>query len=133
MKSVSISWVLGAVLAVCLTPGLLTSGRSSFALRHAAAHPAALAQAGGPVAVPGSADAQGPVGSDEGYQAGQAQPPDDPDAEQQPNMQQAPADDNGGDSSAQNGDDNSNAQQQSGDDADQGATPAQPQSNDDDN
>jgi hypothetical protein len=131
MKSLSISWAMSAALAICLTPGL-----SSFAPRRAVALPAALAQADGPVAVPGSADAQGSGGGEGDYQAGQAQPPDDPDAEQQPNVQQAPADDDDGDSSAQNGDDNNNAnnaQQQSGDDADQGATQAQPPSNDDDN
>ena len=88
MKSVSISWALGAVLAVCLTPGL-----SSFAPHRAAEHPATLAQADLPLVVPGSADAQGPAAGEGDYQAGQAQPPDDPDAEQQPNVQQAPADD----------------------------------------
>jgi len=128
MKSVSISWAMSALLAFCLTPGM-----SSLASRRAAKHPTTLAQADGSVAVPGSADAQGSGGGDDDYQAGQAQTPDEPDAEQQPNMQQAPADDNGGDSSAQNGDDNNNAQQQSGDDADQGATQGQPQSGDDDN
>jgi hypothetical protein len=129
MKSASISWAMSAVLAICLTPGL-----SSFAPRNSATDPTALAQADGAVAVPGSADTQGPGGGDDDYQAGQAQAPDDSDATEQPpaNMQQPNADDSGDDSSAQNGDDTS-AQQQSADDADQGATPAKPQSGDDDN
>lgn len=120
MKSVSMSWAMSAVIAICVAPGL-----SSLAPRGAAAHPMTLAQDDAPMAVPGSADAQGPVGGgDDDYQSGQATAPDDSDAAQQPpaNMQQPPADDNGDDTSTQ---------QQSGDSEDQGATPNAPSSGDD--
>jgi hypothetical protein len=125
MKSALMSWAMSAVIAVCVTPGL-----SRVAPRGAAAHPLTLAQDdAAPMAVPGSADAQEPVGGGEPGQAtppddsGQATPPDDPDPAQQPpvNMQQPPADDNGDDTSTQ---------QQSGDDTYQGATPAAPSSGD---
>ncbi len=120
MKSVLMSWAMSAAIAICLTPGL-----RSLAPRAAAAHPLTLVQDEAPVAVPGSADAQGPVGGgDDDYQAGQATAPDDADSAQQPpaNMQQPPADDSGDDTSAQ---------QPSDDDADQGATPNAPSSGDD--
>ena len=124
MKSVSMSWAISAAIAICLTPGL-----GSFTPRvPAAPHPAMLAQADAPVAVPGSADAPAPnPADDDDEQSGQAanngQTPDDPDAAQQPpaDMQQPPADDEGGDTSAQ---------QQSDDNGDQGATPAAPSSGD---
>jgi len=129
MKSLLMRWAMSAVVAVFVTAGLrnLTS-------RAMAAYPTALAQADGPVAVPGSADAPGPVDCAEDdsddqpangdNQAGQAQPPEDPDAAQQPpvNLQQPPADNSGDDASTQ---------QQSGDD--EGATPVPQSSGDDDN
>ena len=120
MNSVSMSWAMSAVIAICVTPGL-----SSLAPRGAAPHRVTLAQDYPPVAVPGSADAQGPIGSgDDDSQAGQATLPDDSDSAQQPpaNMQQPPADDSGGDMSTQ---------QQLDDNDDQGATPAAPSSGDD--
>ena len=129
MKSLLMRWAMSAVVAVFVTPGL-----RSLTPRAAAAYPTALAQADGPVAVPGSADAPGPMGGAEGdsddqpangdNEAGQAQPPEDPDAAQQPpvNLQQPPADDSGDDASTQ---------QPSGDD--EGAAPAPQSSGDDDN
>lgn len=130
MKSVTTSWAISAVIAVCVTPGL---GR--FTPRDAAApRPAMLAQDDAPVAVPGSADAPAPNASDDdddqngqnGQAANNGQTPDDPDAAQQPpaNTQQAPADDGNGDTSAQ---------PQSDDNGDQGTTPAPPSTGNDDN
>ena len=89
MKSLLMRWAMSAVVAVFVTPGL-----RNLTPRATAASPTALAQADGPVAVPGSADAPGPVGgadddSDDqpatgDNQAGQAQPPENPDAAQPP-------------------------------------------------
>jgi hypothetical protein len=140
------SWVISAVVAICLTPGL-----KSFTRRGAAPQPSMLAQDDGGVAVPGSADAPAAPSGDEDSdeQSGQAQnngqaqdnpdaaqqrqgDPDaaqqtqgDPDAAQPPpaNMQQPPADDSGDDTSTQ--------QPQSGDSGDQEAAPAAPSSGDD--
>jgi hypothetical protein len=140
------SWVISAVVAICLTPGL-----KSFTRRGAAPQPTMLAQDDGGVAVPGSADAPAAPSGDEDSdeQSGQAQnngqaqdnpdaaqqtqgDPDaaqqtqgDPDAAQPPpaNMQQRPADDSGDDTSTQ--------QPQSGDSGDQEAAPAAPSSGDD--
>jgi len=130
------SWVISALVAICLTPGL-----KSFTRRGAASQPTMLAQDDGGVAVPGSADAPAAPSGDEDSdeQSGQAQNngqaqdnPDaaqqtqgDPDAAQQPpaNMQQPPADDSGDDTSTQ--------QPQSGDSGDQEAAPAAPSSGDD--
>ena len=116
MKSILMSWAMSAAVAICVTPAL-----RSLASRGAAAHPLTLAQDDAPMAVPGSADAQGPAGNGD-YQSGQAAAPEDPDAAQQPpaNMQQ-PGDDSGDDTSTQ---------PQSGD-ADQGETPNPPSSGDD--
>jgi hypothetical protein len=148
MKPVPMSWVISALVAICLTPGL-----KSFTRRGAAPQPTMLAQDDGGVAVPGSADAPAAPSGDEDSdeQSGQAQNngqtqdngqaqdngqtrdnPDapqqtqgDPDAAQQPpaNMQQPPADDSGDDTSTQ--------QPQSGDSGDQEAAPAAPSSGDD--
>ncbi len=109
MKPVPMSWVISALVAICLTPGL-----KSFTRRGAAPQPTMLAQDDGGVAVPGSADAPAAPSGDEDSdeQSGQAQNngqtqdngqaqdnPDaaqqtqgDPDAAQQPpaNMQQPP-------------------------------------------
>jgi len=120
------SWVISAVVAICLTPGL-----KSFTRRGAAPQPTMIAQDDGGVAVPGSADAPAAPSGDEDSdeQSGQAQnngqTQDDPDASQQPpaNMQQPPADDSGDDTSTQ--------QPQSGDSGDQEAAPAAPSSGDD--
>ncbi|MGA8568930.1 MAG: hypothetical protein WB580_14150, partial [Candidatus Binataceae bacterium] len=102
MKPVPMSWVISALVAICLTPGL-----SSFPRRGAAPQPTMLAQDDGAVAVPGSADAPAApsANDDSDDQSGQAQnngqTGDDPDAAQQPpaNMQQPPADDSGDDTS----------------------------------
>lgn len=130
MKSVSMSWVMSAVIAVCLTPTLC-----SFTRRAPAPHPEMLAQDDGSVAVPGSADAPAPnADDDDGYQSGQAQSndqtQDDPDSAQQPpaNMQQPPADDSG-----ENGDDTSAQPQSGGDNGDQGEAPTSPSSGNDEN
>jgi hypothetical protein len=134
MKSVLMSWALSAVIAICVTPGFGRLIKSS-----SPSHPAMLAQEGGPVALPGSADAPEPnAADDENDQAGQAanngqppddngQPPDDADAAQQPpmNAQPAPADDNGDDTSAQ--------QQQPGNNEEGGAPIDQPHYTDDNN
>jgi hypothetical protein len=115
MKSVTTSWAISAVIAVCVTPGL---GR--FTPRDPAApRPAMLAQDDAPVAVPGSADAPAPNASDDdddqngqnGQAANNGQTPDDPD-------------DGNGDTSAQ---------PQSDDNGDQGTTPAPPSTGNDDN
>jgi hypothetical protein len=106
-KSVLTSWALSALVAVCLTPGLRGLARHAVT----SSHRLIFVQNDAPMAVPGSADAQGPVGSgdeDGNYQPGQApnngQEPDDPDsAEQQPppNMEQPSDSDSGNDTSAQ--------------------------------
>jgi hypothetical protein len=116
MKSVLTSWALSAVIAVCLTPGLRGLARNAAT----SSHPPIFVQNDAPMAVPGSADAQGPVGGgddDGNYQPGQAQnngqEPDDPDSAEQPppaNMEQPPDSDSGNDTSAQ---------PQSGDNGDQ--------------
>jgi hypothetical protein len=134
MKSVLMSSALSAVIAICVTPGFGRLTKSS-----APSHPAMLAQEGGPVALPGSADAPEPnAADDENDQAGQAanngqppddngQPPDDPDAVQPPpmNAQPAPADDNGDDTSAE--------QQQPGNNEEGGAPIAPPTYGNDNN
>ncbi len=117
MKPVSMCWAMSVMIAICVTPGF-----SSFSRPLAPAHPAMLAQDGGPVAVPGSADAPASNGSDDdddqsGQAANNGQTPDDDSAQQPPsNMQQPPADDDG--------DGDASTQQQSDDNADQGAPQA---------
>jgi hypothetical protein len=99
MKSVSMIGAMGALIALCITPG-----RSGFTARVATFHSMTLAQSDAPVAVPGSADAPGADTADgDDDQTGQAAAPDDSDTAEQPpaDMQQAPADDGGGDTSAQ--------------------------------
>jgi hypothetical protein len=118
MKSVSMSWAMSALIALCVTPGLsgLTSRGAPFHPMPLA--PMTLAQNGGPVALPGSADAPGSnTADDDDDQAGQASAPDDPDSAEQPpaDMQQPPADDGGDDTYAQPPVD---------DNGDQGAPPA---------
>lgn len=120
MKSVPMSWVISALVAICVTPGF-----GSFARGGRAPAPAAiLAQNEAPLAVPGSADAPPPAVDEDGnYQAGQAQGqmPNDADSAQQPpaNAQQQPDDDGGDDASAQQ----QQQQQQSDDNGDEDATP----------
>jgi hypothetical protein len=120
---VPMSWVISALVAICLTPGL-----SRIPRRGAAPQPAMLAQDdGGAVAVPGSADAPTAPSADDDSddQNGQAQnngqTQDDSDAPPA-NVQQPPADDSGDDTSTQ---------QQTGDSGDQDVAPAAPSSNDD--
>ena len=75
MKLLSMGWAISALLAICMTPGLSNLTQANLK-RH---QPPALAQGEPPVALPGSADAPGPLDNDDGYQAGQGGNPDDPD------------------------------------------------------
>jgi hypothetical protein len=158
MKPVPMSWVISAVVTICLTPGL-----KSFARRGAAPQPTMLAQDDGGVAVPGSADAPAAPSGDEDSdeQSGQAQnngqtqdngqaqdngqTQGDPDAAQQTQGDPDSAQQTQGDPDAaqqppanmqrppadDSGDDTSTQQPQSGDSGDQEAAPAAPSSGDD--
>src|SRR5271154_2127114 len=104
MKPVSMCWAMSVMVAVCVTPGV-----SSFMRPGTLSHPVMLAQDGGAVAVPGSAEAPGSTaGSDDDDQSGQVgnngqgsdgQTPDDDSAQQPPTsmQQQTPDDDSAAD------------------------------------
>ncbi len=154
MKPVPMSWVISAVVAICLTPGL-----KSFTRRGAAPQPTMLAQDDGGVAVPGSADAPAAPSGDEDSdeQSGQTQnngqaqdngqtqdngqaqdngqTQDNPDAAQQtqgdPDAAQQPPANMQQPPADDSGDDTSTQQPQSGDSGDQEAAPAAPSSGDD--